>query len=113
LQLLKELRQELDNAYPVDHKEISMAVHVKPFIKSGTPMTNVTEFVTYFDHINLMSYGRSFCLFFFFFWTYKFIYSHTSIIDINGAWTSETGPNAPFMAQQGKGAQFSFVDSKS
>ncbi|EPB85064.1 hypothetical protein HMPREF1544_08193 [Mucor circinelloides 1006PhL] len=87
LLLLKELRQALDNKFPKEHKEISMAVHVQPFIKSGVPMTDLKPFVPYFDHVNLMTY------------------------DINGAWATTTGPNAPFQAEDGKGAPFSFVES--
>ena len=45
LLLLKELRESLDAKFPQEHKEISMAVHVQPFIKSGTPMTDLKEFV--------------------------------------------------------------------
>jgi chitinase len=33
-------------------------------------------------------------------------------IDINGAWAPLTGPNAPFNAEQDKGANFSFANSK-
>lgn len=33
-------------------------------------------------------------------------------LDINGAWATETGPNAPFQREEGKGASYSFVDSK-
>ncbi|OAD09139.1 glycoside hydrolase family 18 protein, partial [Mucor lusitanicus CBS 277.49] len=87
LLLLKELRQALDKKFPKEHKEISMAVHVQPFIKSGVPMTDLKAFVPYFDHVNLMTY------------------------DINGAWATTTGPNAPFQAEEGKGAPFSFVES--
>ena len=38
-------------------------------------------------------------------------YSFSSL-DINGAWATETGPNAPFQREEGKGATYSFVDSK-
>ena len=31
--------------------------------------------------------------------------------DINGAWASETGPNAPFQHEENKGASYSFVKS--
>ncbi|KAI9254377.1 glycoside hydrolase [Helicostylum pulchrum] len=88
LLLLKELRQALDLKFPDEYKEISMAVHVQPFIRSGIPMTDLKAFVPYFDHVNLMTY------------------------DINGAWASTTGPNAPFQADdKGIGAPFSFVES--
>jgi chitinase len=107
LLLLKELRHALDAKYPEDHKEISMAVHVQPFIKSGVPMTDVKEYVDYFDHINLMTYGIKNTLFF-----EGFILNVFLIIDMNGAWASTTGPNAPFQVEEGKGAPFSFVGSK-
>ena len=83
-----------------------MAVHVQPFIKSGVPMTDLKPFVPYFDHVNLMTYGKK-----------KFLnYSYKSskqsrLLDINGAWATTTGPNAPFQSEQGKGAPFSFVES--
>ncbi|KAI7901756.1 glycoside hydrolase [Cokeromyces recurvatus] len=87
LLLLKEMREALDKRFPMEHKEISLAVHVQPFVKSGVPMTNLETFVPYFDRVNIMTY------------------------DINGAWASETGPNAPFQYEEGKGAAFSFVKS--
>ncbi|KAI8148417.1 glycosyl hydrolases family 18-domain-containing protein [Fennellomyces sp. T-0311] len=88
LLLLKELRAALDTRFPNNYKEISMAVHVDPFSSpDGTPMKDVSAFVPFFDHINLMTY------------------------DINGAWATETGPNAPFQNENGKGASYSFVDS--
>lgn len=59
LQLLKEMRVALDTKFPDQRKEISMAVHVKPFIKAGVPMNDVKEYVPYFDHINLMTYGMN------------------------------------------------------
>jgi chitinase len=59
LLLLKEMREALDKKFTETHKEISMAVHVKPFVKDNEPMKNVEAFVPYFDHINLMTYGKS------------------------------------------------------
>ncbi|KAG2220308.1 hypothetical protein INT45_009941, partial [Circinella minor] len=86
--LLQELRQALDENFPDNYKEISMAVHVDPFVGSdGTPMKDVSGYVPVVDHINLMTY------------------------DINGAWASETGPNAPFQHEENKGASYSFVKS--
>ncbi|KAG0172613.1 hypothetical protein DFQ28_010185 [Apophysomyces sp. BC1034] len=87
LLLLQELRYALDLKF-TEHKEISMAVHVQPFVrKEGEPMSNMSAYVPYFDYINLMTY------------------------DINGAWADVTGPNAPFMHETGVGAPFSYVDS--
>ncbi|KAI9243398.1 glycoside hydrolase [Phascolomyces articulosus] len=86
--LLQELREALDERFPDDYKEISMAVHVDPFVdKNGEPMEDVSAFVPTVDRINIMTY------------------------DINGAWASETGPNAPFQHEEDKGAKFSFVES--
>ncbi|ORX51584.1 glycoside hydrolase, partial [Hesseltinella vesiculosa] len=87
LLLLKELRQSLDQRFPQDRKLISMAVYVKPFLRNGEPAKDVSDFVPYFDYINLMTY------------------------DINGAWANNTGPNAPFEADPASGNQFSYVDS--
>ncbi|KAI9488066.1 glycosyl hydrolases family 18-domain-containing protein [Zychaea mexicana] len=88
LLLLQELRQALDQRFPDNHKEVSMAVHVDPFTgPDGTPMKDVSGFASVVDHINLMTY------------------------DINGAWAEETGPNAPFQYEDGKGASYSFVES--
>lgn len=57
--LLKELRAALDQRFPNEHKEISMAVHVDPFVGAdGQPVADVSGFVPYFDHINLMTYGK-------------------------------------------------------
>lgn len=57
--LLKELRETLDQEFADDYKEISLAVHVDPFTGSdGKPMTDVSAYVPYFDHINLMTYGK-------------------------------------------------------
>lgn len=34
------------------------------------------------------------------------------VLDINGAWETETGPNAPLYHEEGKGEQVSFASSK-
>ena len=58
--LLKELRAALDERFPNNYKEISMAVHVEPFSATdGTPMKDVSAFVPFFDRINLMTYGKN------------------------------------------------------
>ncbi|KAI9310467.1 glycoside hydrolase [Dichotomocladium elegans] len=88
LLLLEEFRKALDAAFPNDHKEISLAVHVEPFLDGDEkPMDDVSAYVPFVDHFNLMTY------------------------DINGAWATVTGPNAPFQSQPGKGARYSFVES--
>jgi chitinase len=56
--LLKELRASLDAKFPKSHKEISMAVYVLPFLQNGEPSMDVSEFAPYFDHINIMAYGK-------------------------------------------------------
>ncbi|KAI8575804.1 hypothetical protein K450DRAFT_284029 [Umbelopsis ramanniana AG] len=85
--LLKELRAALDKKFPKQHKEITMAVHVYPFQTEKGYMESVKDFVPFFDHINIMSY------------------------DINGAWGTTTGPNAPLYHEEGKGEQVSFASS--
>ncbi|KAJ2958957.1 hypothetical protein NQZ79_g5546 [Umbelopsis isabellina] len=64
-----------------------MAVHVFPFSVNGEYMKSVKDYVPYFDHINIMAY------------------------DINGAWATTTGPNAPLFFEKGKGEPVSFVSS--
>ena len=57
--LLQELRQALDETFTDNYKEISMAVHVDPFVGSdGAPMSDVSAYVPVVDHINLMTYGK-------------------------------------------------------
>lgn len=58
LLLLKELRAALDKKFPEKYKEITMAVHVFPFTSKSGYMKNVEDYVPYFDHINIMSYGK-------------------------------------------------------
>ncbi|KAL0077029.1 glycoside hydrolase [Phycomyces blakesleeanus] len=87
LSLLKELRAALDQKFPKERKLISMAVHVEPFVGKNGPMKNVSAFVPYFDHINIMTY------------------------DINGAWASVTGPNAPFKAEPGRPEVYSYTSA--
>ncbi|RUP48953.1 glycosyl hydrolases family 18-domain-containing protein [Jimgerdemannia flammicorona] len=85
LLLLKELRVALDANFSGTHKEVTIATRVQPFDGPNGPLTDVSAFVPYVDRFNLMTY------------------------DINGAFSSPTGPNAPFNFQQGKGAPFSYV----
>ena len=57
--MLQELRQALDETFPDNYKEISMAVHVDPFVgPDGAPMSDVSGYVPVVDHINLMTYGK-------------------------------------------------------
>ncbi|CAE7201703.1 unnamed protein product, partial [Rhizoctonia solani] len=66
LLFLKELRTALPNA------TLSAATSINPFLSAdGTPSTNVSEFASVFDYIQIMNY------------------------DIWGPWSDTTGPNAP------------------
>ncbi|KAI7849592.1 glycoside hydrolase superfamily [Circinella umbellata] len=87
LQLLKELRQALDGIQGSSKKEISFAAHVRPFVTPSGYMTDVSAFSDIVDRITLMTY------------------------DINGAWNSTTGPNAPFNFEPGHGDADSFVSA--
>ncbi|KAI8968352.1 glycoside hydrolase superfamily [Mycotypha africana] len=83
--LVKELRAALDKAFPNNYKEITMAVHITPF-GGQTPVTDVSGFVPYVDRFHVMSF------------------------DVNGAWNSTSGPNAPFHNQPGYGYPAGFVE---
>ncbi|KAK3828465.1 MAG: glycosyl hydrolases family 18-domain-containing protein, partial [Benniella sp.] len=86
LQLLKELRAQLDLEFPNKHKYLTAAVRVQPFDDaSGRPMRDVSAFVPYFDWIAVMIY------------------------DITGSWSAATGPNAPFNTPSSPGEPFSFI----
>lgn len=83
--LVKELRSALDTNFPNAHKEISIAVHITPF--GGTsPVSDVSGFVPYVDRFHVMAF------------------------DINGAWNSTSGPNAPFHNTPGYGYPAGFVE---
>ncbi|KAJ2085408.1 hypothetical protein IW138_006346 [Coemansia sp. RSA 986] len=86
LSFLKDLRMRFDNEFD-KKKLITLAVRVQPFDVSSGPMDNVGEFAKYVDYANIMAY------------------------DIDGPWNSETGPNAPFNYNEGKGTPLSFVSS--
>ncbi|KAK9762631.1 hypothetical protein K7432_011449 [Basidiobolus ranarum] len=88
LTLLKELRAALDKEFPSEHKLITAAVRVQPFDGPyGGPLNDVSQFIPYFDFINVMAY------------------------DINGGWSATTGPNAPFDYDTKGGDPFSFRQS--
>ncbi|ORX92938.1 glycoside hydrolase, partial [Basidiobolus meristosporus CBS 931.73] len=88
LVLLQELREAMDKEFPNDRKLMSAAVRVKPFDgPDGIPLTDVSEFAQYLDYVNIMAY------------------------DINGAWSSTTGPNAPFNYSPGNGDPFSVTQA--
>ncbi|RUS35316.1 glycosyl hydrolases family 18-domain-containing protein [Jimgerdemannia flammicorona] len=84
--LLKELRAALNTNFKGAKKEITMANRAVPFETPSGPSKDVSAFVPYVDRFQLMLY------------------------DINGAWNSTTGPNAPFKNQNGWGAPFSYTD---
>lgn len=83
--LVKELRAALDSNFPNNYKEITMAVHITPF-GGATPVTDVSGFVPYVDRFHVMAF------------------------DVNGAWNSTSGPNAPFHNQPGYGYPAGFVE---
>ncbi|ORE03545.1 glycoside hydrolase [Rhizopus microsporus var. microsporus] len=83
--LVKELRAALDENFPNDHKEITMAVHITPF-GGDTPVKDVSGFVPYVDRFHIMAF------------------------DVNGAWNSTSGPNAPFHNAPGFGYPAGFVE---
>ncbi|KAI9599203.1 glycoside hydrolase [Syncephalis fuscata] len=86
--LLNELRAALDTKYGRGNKEITLAVRVQPFDVTGGPLKDVKRYGASLDRINIMAY------------------------DINGSWSTTTGPNAPFNYDTpGKGDPFSVVQS--
>ena len=85
LTLIKELRTSLNTLFPNSYKEITMAVHVLPW-GGEEDVDDVSVFVPYVDRFHVMAF------------------------DINGAWNSISGPNAPFHAESGQGYQYGFVE---
>ncbi|GAB5590277.1 hypothetical protein Unana1_05177 [Umbelopsis nana] len=71
LTLLQELRSALDSNFGAGTKEITLAVRVQPFDVSGGFVTDMSAYAKVVTRFNIMAY------------------------DINGAWNSDTGPNAP------------------
>ncbi|KAJ2706656.1 hypothetical protein FB645_001406 [Coemansia sp. IMI 203386] len=87
LSFLKDLRSKFDSSFGSRGKLITLAVRVQPFDTPSGPSSDVSEFAKYVDYVNIMAY------------------------DIGGPWNAETGPNAPFNYEQGKGTPLSFVSS--
>ncbi|KAG0167509.1 hypothetical protein DFQ28_004185 [Apophysomyces sp. BC1034] len=85
LTLIQELRSELDKKFGEGKKEISIAAHVRTFVTPDGYMADVSEFAKVIDRFNVMTY------------------------DINGAWNSTSGPNAPFNFEPGFGDADSYV----
>ncbi|CAO3649621.1 unnamed protein product [Mucor hiemalis] len=83
--LIQELRAALTTNFPNNYKEITMAVHITPF-GGDTPVKDVSGFVPYMDRFHVMAF------------------------DVNGAWNSTSGPNAPFHNQPGYGYPYGFVE---
>lgn len=82
LTLLQELRKALGNT-----KELTAAVHVRTFDTPSGNMKDVSAYAKVLTRVNLMTY------------------------DINGAWNTTTGPNAPFNFAPGHGDADSFVSA--
>ncbi|GAA5807973.1 hypothetical protein MFLAVUS_001354 [Mucor flavus] len=83
--LIKELRASLTTNFPSNYKEISMAVHIDPWGGPKPVSSGVAGFVPYMDRFHVMAF------------------------DVNGAWNSTSGPNAPFNNQPGFGYPLGFV----
>ncbi|KAI8978043.1 glycoside hydrolase superfamily [Pilobolus umbonatus] len=82
IKLVKELHAALKKASPKKKREITLAVHIKPWAAS-----KVRQFVPYVDRFHIMTF------------------------DINGVWNSTSGPNSPFKAQPGHGFHLGFANS--
>ncbi|KAJ2394166.1 hypothetical protein GGI05_002161 [Coemansia sp. RSA 2603] len=87
LKFLQELRAAFDSNFGSRQKLITLAVRIEPFDTPSGYASDVSEFAKVVDYANLMQY------------------------DINGGWNSDTGPNAPFNFESGKGLQASFVSA--
>ncbi|CAO3620437.1 unnamed protein product [Cunninghamella blakesleeana] len=87
LTLLQELRAAMDYKFKKGKKELSIAAHVRTFKTSKGYLTDVSEYAKVLDRFNLMTY------------------------DINGAFNSTSGPNAPFNFEPGKGDADSYVSA--
>ncbi|KAL0093210.1 glycoside hydrolase family 18 protein [Phycomyces blakesleeanus] len=85
LTLLQELRKALDSSFGAGKIDITIAARVRTFDTSSGNMPDVSAFAAVIDRFNVMTY------------------------DINGAWNSTTGPNAPFNFQPGYGDADSYV----
>ncbi|KAI8865569.1 chitinase, partial [Ramicandelaber brevisporus] len=83
LLFLKQLRPALDAKFGAGTKLISAAVRVEPFDGADGPLADISAFVPYFDYLSIMAY------------------------DLNGSWSTTTGPNAGLNYQAGKGEPFS------
>ncbi|KAJ2722922.1 hypothetical protein GGI07_002998 [Coemansia sp. Benny D115] len=87
LSFVTELNALLKSEFPGSPKLITMATRFQPFDGPQGPLSDVSEFSSQVDFINIMLY------------------------DFNGVWSDTTGPNAPLDFVPGKGLQFSFRSS--
>ncbi|KAJ2791874.1 hypothetical protein GGI18_000828 [Coemansia linderi] len=87
LRFLQDLRSKFDASFGPGNKLITLAVRVQPFDVYGSPSSDVSAFAKVVDFANIMAY------------------------DINGPWMSDTGPNAPFNYEAGKGTPLSLVSA--
>ncbi|KAJ9080179.1 hypothetical protein DSO57_1027880 [Entomophthora muscae] len=85
--LLRELRMAMDEKFSGTKKLITLAVRVEPIDGPTGPIADASELAAAVDFINVMAY------------------------DINGPWSSTTGPNAPLRHRTGKGFQLSFMSA--
>ncbi|CAO3620433.1 unnamed protein product [Cunninghamella blakesleeana] len=85
--LLQEMRAAFDSTFTNSTKELSIACHVRTFKTTDGNMADVSEYVKVLDRFNLMTY------------------------DINGAFNSTSGPNAPFNFEPGWGDADSYVSA--
>ncbi|KAI9290656.1 glycoside hydrolase [Neoconidiobolus thromboides FSU 785] len=83
--LLRELRSNLDIIFKDQKKLITLAVRVEPLDGPNGPIKDTTELANLIDFINVMAY------------------------DINGPWSSTTGPNAPLRHTTANGFQQSYM----
>ncbi|KAJ2895044.1 hypothetical protein IWW38_002407 [Coemansia aciculifera] len=87
LKFLQDLRARLDSSFGAGNKMITLAVRVQPFDVYNSPSNDVSAFAKVVDYANIMAY------------------------DINGPWNPDTGPNAPFNYEAGKGTPLSLVSA--
>ncbi|KAJ2059872.1 hypothetical protein GGI17_004145 [Coemansia sp. S146] len=87
LKFLQDLRGKFDASFGPSNKLITLAVRAQPFDIYNSPSNDVSAFAKVVDYANIMAY------------------------DINGPWMSDTGPNAPFNYEAGKGTPLSLVSA--
>ncbi|KAF9423934.1 hypothetical protein BGZ94_008131 [Podila epigama] len=84
LLLLQEVRAQMNLEFPNNHKTITSAVSIFPWVgENGSSLTDVSAFIPVFDWVNVMVY------------------------DIHGPWSASTGPNAALYNAPAPGDPFS------